>query len=155
VFSFRHPSSFELQHDFLRRSTRDLPERRRIGIFNRSYYKEVLIRRVHPEILKSEGISAAPADNELVWLDRYRSIVDLERHLHANGTRIVKIFLQLSKDEQRTRFLARIDEADKNWKFGRRRRRTAQVLELLHAGLRAMPECRERRGFALVRRADR
>jgi len=118
VFSFKHPSALELQHDFLWRSTRDLPERGRIGIFNRSYYEEVLILRVHPELLKAEGLPDAPADDAVVWHDRYRSIVDLERHLHANGTRIVKIFLHLSKDEQRKRFLARIDEPDKNWKFG-------------------------------------
>ena len=118
VFSFKHPSALELQHDFLWRSTRDLPERGRIGIFNRSYYEEVLILRVHPELLKAEGLPDAPADDSVVWHDRYRSIVDLERHLHCNGTRIVKIFLHLSKEEQRKRFLARIDEPDKNWKFG-------------------------------------
>ena len=113
VFSFKHPSALELQHDFLWRSTRDLPERGRIGIFNRSYYEEVLILRVHPELLKAEGIADAPTDTETVWHDRYRSIVDLERHLHANGTRIVKIFLHLSKDEQRERFLPRIDEPER------------------------------------------
>ena len=117
VFSFKHPSAAELQHDFLWRTTRDLPERGRIGIFNRSYYEEVLIARVHPEILRSEGIPDAPHDKKAVWHDRYRSIVDLERHLHANGTRIVKFFLHLSKDEQRKRFLERIDEPGKNWKF--------------------------------------
>lgn len=117
VFSFKHPSALELQHDFLWRSTRDLPERGRIGIFNRSYYEEVLILRVHPQILTSEGIPDMTADKERVWHDRYRSIVDLERHLHVNGTRVVKIFLHLSREEQRKRFLARIDEADKNWKF--------------------------------------
>jgi PPK2 family polyphosphate:nucleotide phosphotransferase len=117
VFSFKHPSATELEHDFLWRTTRDLPERGRIGIFNRSYYEEVLIVRVHPEILKGEGLSDAPHHQHKLWHDRYRSIVDLERHLHANGTRIVKIFLHLSKDEQRERFLARIDDPDKNWKF--------------------------------------
>jgi len=117
VFSFKHPSLAELKHDFLWRTTRDLPERGRIGIFNRSYYEEVLIARVHPEILRSEGLPDAPAEESAVWRDRYRSIVDLERHLHANGTRIVKFFLHLSKDEQRQRFLARIDEPEKNWKF--------------------------------------
>ena len=118
VFSFRHPSAIELRHDFLWRTTRDLPERGRIGIFNRSYYEEVLIVRVHPEILHSEGIDDAPSDEASVWSDRYRSIVDLERHLRINGTRVVKFFLHLSADEQRKRFLARIDDADKNWKFG-------------------------------------
>ena len=117
VFSFKHPSAAELQHDFLWRTTRDLPERGRIGIFNRSYYEEVLIVRVHPEILRSEGIPDAPDDEKAIWRDRYRSIVDLERHLHVNGTRIVKFYLHLSKEEQRKRFLARIDEPEKNWKF--------------------------------------
>lgn len=117
VFSFKHPSAAELQHDFLWRTTRDLPERGRIGLFNRSYYEEVLIARVHPEILRSEGLPDAAHDLATVWRQRYRSIIDLERHLHRNGTRIVKFFLHLSKAEQRKRFLARIDEPEKNWKF--------------------------------------
>ena len=117
VFSFRHPSPNELQHDFLWRTTRDLPERGRIGIFNRSYYEEVLIVRVHPEILLSEGLPAALLDDKAVWHGRYRSIVDLERHLSTNGTRIIKFYLHLSKGEQRKRFLERIDEPEKNWKF--------------------------------------
>ena len=117
VFSFKHPSPAELQHDFLWRTTRDLPERGKIGIFNRSYYEEVLIARVHPEILAGEGLADAPKDAKATWRGRYRSIVDLERHLSANGTRIIKFFLHLSKDEQRKRFLERIDEPDKNWKF--------------------------------------
>jgi PPK2 family polyphosphate:nucleotide phosphotransferase len=117
VFSFKHPSPTELQHDFLWRTTRDLPERGRIGIFNRSYYEEVLIVRVHPEILQGEGLPDAPHDQKSFWRDRYRSITNLERHLHANGTRIVKFYLHLSKDEQRKRFLERIDDPDKNWKF--------------------------------------
>ena len=117
VFSFKHPSANELLHDFLWRTSRDLPERGRIGIFNRSYYEEVLIVRVHPEILRSESIPDTPHHDRKVWNDRYRSIVDLEKHLHANGTRIIKFFLHLSKEEQRKRFLARIDEPEKNWKF--------------------------------------
>jgi PPK2 family polyphosphate:nucleotide phosphotransferase len=117
VFSFKHPSPIELQHDFLWRTTRDLPERGRIGIFNRSYYEEVLIVRVHREILRSEGLPDAPRRDKTVWHDRYRSIVNLERHLHDNGTRIVKLFLHLSKEEQRKRFLERIDEPKKNWKI--------------------------------------
>ena len=116
VFSFKHPSAAELEHDFLWRTTRDLPERGRIGIFNRSYYEEVLIVRVHRDILRGERIPDAPDHDKKLWHDRYRSIVDLERHLHANGTRIAKIFLHLSKKEQKERFLARIDEPDKNWK---------------------------------------
>ena len=117
VFSFKHPSPTELQHDFLWRTTRELPERGRIGIFNRSYYEEVLIVRVHPEILRSEAIPGTPHHDKKVWHDRYRSITNLERHLHGNGTRIIKFFLHLSKEEQRKRFLARIDEPEKNWKF--------------------------------------
>jgi PPK2 family polyphosphate:nucleotide phosphotransferase len=117
VFSFKHPSPAELQHDFLWRTTRDLPERGRIGIFNRSYYEEVLIVRVHPEILRSEAIPDAPKDEKGIWRDRYRSIVDLEKHLFGNGTRIIKFYLHLSEEEQRKRFLARIDEPAKNWKF--------------------------------------
>jgi PPK2 family polyphosphate:nucleotide phosphotransferase len=117
VFSFRHPSPNELQHDFLWRTTRDLPERGRIGIFNRSYYEEVLIVRVHPEIFRSEGLPDAVLDDKAVWHARYRSIVDLERHLSANGTRIIKFYLHLLKEEQRKRFLQRIDEPEKNWKF--------------------------------------
>jgi len=120
VFSFKHPSAEELQHDFLWRTTRVLPERGRIGIFNRSYYEEVLIARVHPEILRGEGVPSGRHglhDEKRVWHDRYRSIVDLERHLHGNGTRIIKFYLHLSKEEQRKRFLQRIDEPEKNWKF--------------------------------------
>jgi PPK2 family polyphosphate:nucleotide phosphotransferase len=117
VFSFKHPSPAELQHDFLWRTTRDLPERGRIGIFNRSYYEEVLIVRVHRELLRSEGLPDTPHGDKALWHDRYRSIANLERHLHGNGTRIVKFYLHLSKEEQRKRFLARIDDPDKNWKF--------------------------------------
>ena len=117
VFSFKHPSAEELEHDFLWRTTRDLPQRGRIGIFNRSYYEEVLVARVHRSILHSESIPDAPGHDAKVWHDRYRSITNYERHLHANGTRIVKIFLHLSKEEQRRRFLARIDEPEKNWKL--------------------------------------
>jgi PPK2 family polyphosphate:nucleotide phosphotransferase len=117
VFSFKHPSATELEHDFLWRTTRDLPERGRIGIFNRSYYEEVLIVRVHPEILHGEGLSEALLDEKTVWYDRYRSIVDLEKHLRVNGTRIIKFYLHLSKEEQRKRFLERIDDPEKNWKF--------------------------------------
>ena len=117
VFSFKHPSATELEHDFLWRTTRDLPERGRIGVFNRSYYEEVLITRVHPELLKSEALVDPPGDDETFWRQRYRSINNLERHLHANGTRVVKIFLHLSKEEQCKRLLARIDDPEKNWKF--------------------------------------
>jgi len=117
VFSFKHPTTTELEHEFLWRTTRDLPERGRIGIFNRSYYEEVLIVRVHRNIPRSEAIPDAPDHDKKLWHDRYRSIVDLERHLHANGAHIIEIFLHLSKKEQTERFLARIDEPDKNWRF--------------------------------------
>jgi PPK2 family polyphosphate:nucleotide phosphotransferase len=117
VFSFKHPSAAELQHDFLWRTTRDLPERGRIGIFNRSYYEEVLIVRVHPQILQSEGLPPQAGRGGALWRARYRSIVNLERHLSENGTRIVKFFLHLSKEEQRRRFIGRIEEPSKNWKF--------------------------------------
>ena len=117
VFSFKQPSAEELKHDFLWRTTRRLPERGRIGIFNRSYYEEVLIVRVHPEILLSQRLPEELRDEKTIWKDRYRSIVDLEKHLHRNGTRIVKFFLHLSKDEQRKRFRERVEEPDKNWKF--------------------------------------
>jgi PPK2 family polyphosphate:nucleotide phosphotransferase len=115
VSSFKHPSAEELDHDFLWRTTRRLPERGRIGIFNRSYYEEVLIARVHPEILRAERLPNV--DEKSIWRERYRSIVDLEKHLHCNGTVIVKFFLHLSKEEQRKRFLARLEDPEKNWKF--------------------------------------
>ncbi len=117
VFSFKRPSATELEHDFLWRTTRCLPERGHIGIFNRSYYEEVLIVRVHPEILRTQGLPDALLDKKTFWKERYQSIVDLEEHLHRNGTRIIKFFLHLSKEEQRRRFLERIEEPDKNWKF--------------------------------------
>ena len=119
VFSFKHPSMEELDHDFLWRAARALPERGRIGIFNRSHYEEVLIVRVHPELLRAEGLPDEALDDKTIWRDRYRSIRHFEAHLHRNGTHIVKFFLHLSKEEQRKRFLARIEEPDKNWKFSR------------------------------------
>ena len=118
VFSFKHPSAEELDHDFLWRTSRCLPERGRIGIFNRSYYEEVLIVRVHPEILRSQRLPDEVVTDPDIWMRRYRSIVDLEHHLHRNGTRTIKFFLHLSKEEQRKRFLKRIDDPEKNWKFG-------------------------------------
>jgi PPK2 family polyphosphate:nucleotide phosphotransferase len=117
VYSFKQPSAEELEHDFLWRTTCRLPERGRIGIFNRSYYEEVLVVRVHPEILRNEGLSEELRDEKTLWEERYRSIENFETHLHLNGTHVVKIFLHLSQEEQRKRFLERIDEPDKNWKF--------------------------------------
>lgn len=117
VFSFKHPSAAELEHDFMWRTSQCLPERGRIGIFNRSYYEEVLIVRVHPEILHSQRLPDGLHNEKTIWKERYRSIVDLENHLYRNGTRVIKFFLHLSEDEQRKRFLDRIDKPEKNWKF--------------------------------------
>jgi PPK2 family polyphosphate:nucleotide phosphotransferase len=117
VSSFKQPSSEELKHDFLWRTTKRLPERGMIGIFNRSYYEEVLVVRVHPELLRNQGLAEELRDEKHIWKERYRSIVDSESHLYRNGTRTIKFFLHLSQEEQRKRFLARIDEPEKNWKF--------------------------------------
>ena len=141
VFSFKQPSAEELEHDFLWRTTRRLPERGRIGIFNRSYYEEVLIVRVHPELLRAQGLPGELIAEQAIWKERYRSIVDLEEHLHRNGTRVIKFFLHLSKDEQRKRFLDRIDEPDKNWKFSiadvRERKRWEEYMDAYEACLNA------------------
>jgi PPK2 family polyphosphate:nucleotide phosphotransferase len=117
VFSFKHPSAEELEHDFLWNAIRRLPERGHIGIFNRSYYEEVLIVRVHKEILVAEELPQEALERKHFWRDRYRSIEKLEDHLHRNGTRVIKFFLHLSKGEQKKRFLKRIDDPHKNWKF--------------------------------------
>ena len=117
VYSFKHPSSEELDHDFLWRCARCLPERGRIGIFNRSYYEEVLIARVHPEIIKSQRLPHADPDDKKFWERRYETINNFEKHLARNGTAIVKFFLYVSKDEQRKRFLERINNPAKHWKF--------------------------------------
>lgn len=117
VFSFKHPSAQELEHDFLWRTTQCLPERGRIGIFNRSYYEEVLIVRVHPEILKAQSLPKEAARAPAIWPQRFASINGLEQHLHRNGTRVIKFFLHMSREEQRQRFLARLDDPTKNWKF--------------------------------------
>ncbi len=117
VYSFKQPSAEELQHDFLWRTNCRLPERGRIGIFNRSYYEELLVVRVHPEILLKQGLPEELRDEKNIWEGRYRSIVDMEEHLYRNGTRIIKFFLHLSEEEQSQRILARLDDPDKNWKF--------------------------------------
>jgi PPK2 family polyphosphate:nucleotide phosphotransferase len=141
VFSFKEPSAEELEHDFLWRTTQRLPGRGRIGIFNRSYYEDVLIVRVHPELLRNQGLGEELRDEKDIWKERYRSIVNLESHLYRNGTRIIKIFLHLSREEQRKRFLARIDEPDKNWKFSladiRERKYWTQYREAYEACLQA------------------
>jgi PPK2 family polyphosphate:nucleotide phosphotransferase len=117
VYSFKHPGPEELDHDFLWNPVRRLPERGHIGIFNRSYYEEVLIVKVHAEILAAQNLPQQSLDEKDFWQERYRSMVNLERHLYHNGTRIVKFFLHLSKEEQRKRFLGRLDDPEKNWKF--------------------------------------
>jgi PPK2 family polyphosphate:nucleotide phosphotransferase len=117
IFAFKRPSATELEHDFLWRTTLCLPERGRIGIFNRSYYEEVLVVRVHPEILAGQNLPPEIAKDENIWDKRFQSIRNFERHLNRNGTKVVKFYLHLSKEEQRKRFLERIDDPDKNWKF--------------------------------------
>lgn len=117
VFSFKHPSAPDLEHDFLWRTTQCLPERGHIGIFNRSYYESVLIVRVHPEILRNENPPNGRISKKTIWAERYQSIVDNENHLYRNGTRIIKFFLHLSEEEQRKRFIDRIDNPAKNWKL--------------------------------------
>ena len=128
VFSFKQPSKEELDHDFLWRSARRLPERGRIGVFNRSYYEEVLVVRVHPEYLDGQRIDV-PKDLNKLWQQRYRTILDHERHLAENGTVILKFWLNVSRDEQKRRFLSRLDEPHKNWKFS-----TADIDERGHWG---------------------
>lgn len=117
VHSFKQPCGEELQHDFLWRTTLRLPPRGMIGIFNRSYYEEVLVVRVHPEYLQAQGIDPADATDGAFWKKRFRSINEHEAHLHRNGTRILKFYLHLSPEEQRERFLKRLDDPAKNWKF--------------------------------------
>lgn len=116
VFAFKQPSAEELDHDFLWRTTRCLPERGRIGVFNRSYYEEVLVVRVHPNYLAGQNLPKMPKPEKL-WEERYESIQDHEKHLARNGTVILKFWLNVSKEEQKNRFLSRLDEQDKNWKF--------------------------------------
>jgi PPK2 family polyphosphate:nucleotide phosphotransferase len=116
VFSFKHPTPMELDHDFLWRAALCLPERGRIGIFNRSYYEEVLVVRVHPEILASQALPPELLNRRKIWEWRYQSIRDFEAHLHRNGTRVIKFFLHISKEEQRRRLLERMNEPAKQWK---------------------------------------
>jgi PPK2 family polyphosphate:nucleotide phosphotransferase len=117
VHSFKQPSTEERNHDFLWRTTCRLPERGMIGIFNRSYYEEVIVVRVHPEALLNENLPSSSLHARDLWQGRYKSIIDSENHLRRNGTRIIKFFLHLSKKEQRKRLLERIEQPDKNWKF--------------------------------------
>ncbi|MET0293306.1 MAG: polyphosphate kinase 2 family protein [Steroidobacteraceae bacterium] len=117
VYSFKQPSAAELDHDFLWRTALCLPERGRIGVFNRSYYEEVLVVRVHPQYLAAQRVPDGDASRKRFWKHRFESIRDHEKHLHRNGTKVVKFFLNVSLEEQRQRFLARIDDPTKNWKF--------------------------------------
>lgn len=116
VYSFKQPSKEELDHDYLWRSVKCLPERGRIGVFNRSYYEEVLVVRVHPEYLGGQRLDL-PDDMDRFWQARYRAICDHERHLSENGTVILKFWLNVSKEEQKQRFLSRLNEPEKHWKF--------------------------------------
>jgi PPK2 family polyphosphate:nucleotide phosphotransferase len=116
VYSFKAPSAEEIDHDFLWRTNRAVPERGRIGIFNRSHYEEVLVVRVHPEILAKQKVPESLIGKRL-WTERFESIADMEKHLARNGTVVLKFFLNVSRKEQKRRFLERLDEPDKNWKF--------------------------------------
>ena len=116
VYSFKQPSAEELDHDFLWRSAQRLPQRGRIGVFNRSYYEEVLVVRVHPEYLRGQKLPES-IDYDSIWDERFESIRDHERHLARNGTVVIKFWLNVSRDEQRKRFLSRLDKPEKNWKF--------------------------------------
>jgi PPK2 family polyphosphate:nucleotide phosphotransferase len=117
VFSFKQPSTEELDHDFLWRCAKNTPERGRLGIFNRSYYEEVLVVRVHPEILKAQPLPAAVKNDKNIWKKRFQQIREFETYLAENGVHVLKFFLNVSKKEQKQRFLARIEEPEKNWKF--------------------------------------
>jgi PPK2 family polyphosphate:nucleotide phosphotransferase len=137
VFSFKKPSAEELDHDFLWRYTKRLPERGRIGIFNRSYYEDVLVTKVHPELVAAQGLSPGKRGNKF-WQQRYQDINAFERHLVRNGTVILKFYLNVSKDEQKRRFLERLDRPEKNWKFS-----SADLAERAHWGkyMRAFGDC--------------
>jgi PPK2 family polyphosphate:nucleotide phosphotransferase len=117
VFSFKQPSSEEIDHDFLWRASKALPERGRIGIFNRSYYEDVLVVQVHPEFLRNQKLPSGTVIDEKFWQGRYDDINAFEKHLDRSGTKVVKFFLHVSKDEQRRRFLSRVEHPNKYWKF--------------------------------------
>jgi PPK2 family polyphosphate:nucleotide phosphotransferase len=140
VYSFKQPSAEELDHDFLWRSAQRLPQRGRIGVFNRSYYEEVLVVRVHPEYLAGQKLPGA-VDHDRLWEERFESIRDHEKHLARNGTVIVKFWLNVSRDEQRKRFLSRLDEPEKNWKFSSgdvaERRRWDDYMQAYEAAINA------------------
>ena len=119
VFSFKQPSKTELDHDFLWRTNNALPERGRIGIFNRSYYEEVLVVRVHPELLGYQRLPVSTTEDEAFWEHRLKDIRNMESHVTRQGTKVIKFFLNVSKDEQKRRFLDRINEPESNWKFAK------------------------------------
>jgi PPK2 family polyphosphate:nucleotide phosphotransferase len=119
VTSFKQPSAEEVHHDFLWRAARALPRRGQLGIFNRSHYEDVLVVRVHPELLGALHLPGEPGPSESLWRQRFEDINAFERHLHRNGTRVVKFFLHTSKDEQKRRLLERLDDPSKHWKFSR------------------------------------
>ena len=151
VFSFKKPSAEELDHNFLWRYMRCLPERGRIGIFNRSYYEDVLVVKVHPELLGGPAPAGTEKVGKKFWEQRYEDINAFERHLVRNGTVILKFFLNVSKDEQKRRFLERLDRPEKNWKFSAVRPGRAGPLGRLHGGLRGRPDGHEHRVGPVVR----
>ncbi len=141
VSSFKTPSKTELEHDFLWRVHKSAPERGRIGVFNRSHYEEVLVVRVHPEYLQGQRLPSKPDSLDDLWAQRYRAIADWERFLAENGTVVIKFFLNVSKREQAKRFLSRVDEEKKNWKFSAgdlaERERWHDYMKAYEAALRA------------------
>ena len=154
VHSFKAPSHEELDHDFLWRIAKALPERGRIGIFNRSHYEEVLVVRVHPEYLERQRLPKSLVGKD-IWDHRFKSIREFERHLARNGVLILKFFLHVSKEEQRQRFLARLEEPAQALEVRDGRRRRAQALGQVHARLRGGDQAYEQGRGAVVRRAGR
>ena len=154
VYSFKAPSAEELDHDFLWRTTRCLPERGRIGIFNRSYYEEVLVVRVHPEILDSQKLPPSLVTKH-IWQERFEDIVAFERYATRNGIAVLKFFLHVSQEEQKRRFMERLEQPAKNWKFSLARRQGAAPLGRLHAGVRGHDPPHELGPRPLVRGAGR
>ena len=154
VFSFKAPSAEELDHDYLWRTTRCLPERGRIGIFNRSYYEETLVVRVHPEILERQKLPDELVTKH-IWKERFEDICAFERYATRNGIAIRKFFLNVSRDEQKERLLSRLDQADKNWKFSVVDAKERAPLGRLHAGVRGDDSAHRDAARAVVRRAGR
>ena len=153
VYSFKGPSAEELDHDYLWRCHKAAPERGRIGIFNRSYYEEVLVVRVHPEILNSQRLS--PDSLKGIWKKRFEQINNFERYLVENGIHVMKFFLNVSKEEQKRRFLARIETPEKNWKFSLQRCQRASSLGRLYESLRGCVQTYQHEMGALARHTRR